>query len=60
MVGAPGDPAALARRLAAELARLGLPDPVVEVRPVGALERQATGKVRRFRPLEVAGVSRPA
>jgi phenylacetate-CoA ligase len=52
MVGAPGDPAALARRLAAE--------PVVEVRPVGALERQATGKVRRFRPLEVAGVSRPA
>jgi phenylacetate-CoA ligase len=26
----------------------------------GALERQDTGKVRRFRPLEVAGVSRPA
>jgi phenylacetate-coenzyme A ligase PaaK-like adenylate-forming protein len=60
VVGAPDDPAALARRLAAELARLGLPDPVVEVRPVGALERQATGKVRRFRPLEAAGVSRPA
>ena len=60
MVAAPADPAGLARRLAAELARLGLPDPVVEIRPVSALERQATGKVRRFRPLEVAGVSRPA
>ena len=50
----------LARRLAAELARLGLPDPAVEVRPVDTLERQPTGKVRRFRPLEPAEVSRPA
>jgi phenylacetate-coenzyme A ligase PaaK-like adenylate-forming protein len=60
VVGAPADPSALGRRLATELAHLGLPDPVVEVRPVATLERQDTGKVRRFRPLEVAGVSRPA
>jgi len=58
LVGAPTDPGALGRRLAAELARLGLPDPEVEVRPVATLERQDTGKVRRFRPLEVAAVSR--
>jgi phenylacetate-coenzyme A ligase PaaK-like adenylate-forming protein len=58
LVGAPADPGALGRRLAAELARFGLPDPAVEVRPVAALERQDTGKVRRFRPLEVAAVSR--
>jgi phenylacetate-CoA ligase len=60
VVGAPADPDGLARRLPGELARLGLPDPAVDVRPVDALERQATGKVRRFRPLEAAAVSRPA
>ena len=58
VVGAPADPPALARDLAAELARLGVPDPAVEVCPVDRLDRQATGKVRRFLPLEV--VSRPA
>jgi phenylacetate-CoA ligase len=57
-VGGPTDPAALARDLAAELAHLGVPDPAVEVRPVGHLDRQATGKVRLFLPLEM--VSRPA
>jgi phenylacetate-coenzyme A ligase PaaK-like adenylate-forming protein len=59
VVGAPADPAALARDLAAGLARMGVPDAAVEVRPVAALERQATGKVRRFLPLtavvELAG-----
>jgi hypothetical protein len=57
-VGAPADPAALGRAIAAELARLGVPDPAVEVRPVDRLERQAAGKVRLFSPLET--VSRPA
>jgi hypothetical protein len=32
---------------------------VVEVAVVDRLDRQATGKVRRFRPLEAAAVSRP-
>jgi hypothetical protein len=52
------DPDGLARALAAELARLGVPDPGVEVAVVDRLDRQGTGKVRRFRPLEAA-VSRP-
>jgi phenylacetate-coenzyme A ligase PaaK-like adenylate-forming protein len=60
LVGAPADPDGLARSMAAELARLGVPDPAVEVRVVATLERQDTGKARRFRPLETAGVSRPA
>jgi len=59
VVGAPADPAALGRALAGELARLGLPAPAVEGALVDAQERQDTGKVRRFRPLEAA-VSRPA
>jgi phenylacetate-CoA ligase len=60
VVGVPADPAALGRALARELAGLGLPDPAVEVRTVDQLERQATGKLRRFRPLEaVEAVSRP-
>jgi phenylacetate-CoA ligase len=54
-VGAPADPAALGEALAGELARLGLPAPAVEVALVDALERQDTGKVRRFRPLAVQG-----
>jgi phenylacetate-coenzyme A ligase PaaK-like adenylate-forming protein len=51
VVGAPADPAATGRALAAELARLSVPDPAVEVHRVDRLERQPTGKVRRFRPL---------
>jgi len=51
VVGAPADPAATGRALAAELARLGVPDPAVEVHRVDRLERQPAGKVRRFRPL---------
>jgi hypothetical protein len=60
VVGAPAGPAALGPAIAAELARMGVPDPAVEVAVVGRLERQAAGKVRRFVPLEAAGVSRPA
>jgi phenylacetate-CoA ligase len=60
VVGAPPGPAALGRAIAAELARMGVPDPAVEVAVVDRLERQAAGKVRRFVPLEAAGVSRPA
>jgi hypothetical protein len=59
LVGATAGPAALGRAVAAELARMGVPDPAVEVTVVDHLERQATGKVRRFRPLEAVGVSRP-
>ena len=60
VVGAPADPAALARALEAGLARMGVPGPTVEVRLVEGLERQATGKVRRFLPLAAAGASLPA
>jgi phenylacetate-CoA ligase len=60
VVGAPADPAALARGLEAGLARLGVPAPAVEVRLVDQLERQATGKVRRFLPLAPAAASLPA
>jgi ABC-type Co2+ transport system permease subunit len=60
VVGAPAGPAALARAVAAELARMGVPDPAVEVTVVDRLERQATGKVRRFLPLVAAGASLPA
>jgi phenylacetate-CoA ligase len=60
VIGAPTDPSAIGRAVATELARLGVPDPAVEVRVVDQLARLATGKVRRFRPLEAVGVSRPA
>jgi phenylacetate-CoA ligase len=60
VIGAPADPAATGRAIAAELARLGVPDPTVEVHLVDHLERQPTGKVRRFLPLEPAAASLPA
>jgi hypothetical protein len=56
-VGAPADPAALGRAVAAELAALGLPAPAVGVAVVDRLERQAVGKVRRFLPLPVASLA---
>src|SRR4030095_13014034 len=58
LVGAQGAPAALGRVVAAELARMGLADPAVEVTVVDHLERQATGKVRRFLPLPAASLAR--
>jgi len=45
---------ALARRLADSLARVGLPEPEVRVRRVDELPRSATGKLKRFVPLERA------
>jgi phenylacetate-CoA ligase len=48
LVGAPADPGSIARAIAAGLADAGLPDPSVNVHIVDALQRQATGKVRRF------------
>src|SRR4029453_3405765 len=59
VVGAPADPPALGRALALELARLGGPPPPLGARGGERRERQATGKVRLFSPLE-AVVSRPA
>jgi hypothetical protein len=46
--GGPIDTAGLAGRLAASLARAGVVDPEVAV---GAFERQASGKLKRFFPL---------
>jgi phenylacetate-coenzyme A ligase PaaK-like adenylate-forming protein len=59
VVGTPGDPAATGRAIAVGLARAGLPSPAVEVRVVDHLERQPTGKMRRFQPLVSLG-SRPS
>jgi len=50
-LGTFGDPVVTGQRLESELARLGVPSPCVTVRVVPALERQATGKIRRFVPL---------
>ena len=49
-----------ARSLEAELVRLGVGGPAVEVGLVDQLERQPTGKVRRFLPLTSLGASLPA
>ena len=50
-LGAFGDPVVTVQRLESELGRLGVPSPCVTVRVVPALERQATGKIRRFVPI---------
>jgi phenylacetate-coenzyme A ligase PaaK-like adenylate-forming protein len=50
-LGTFGNPVVTAQRLESELARLGVPSPCVTVRAVRALERQATGKIRRFVPI---------
>ena len=50
-LGAFGNPVVTVQRLESELGRLGVPSPCVTVRVVPALERQATGKIRRFVPL---------
>jgi len=47
----PVDCAALGEEMAANLARLGLADPLVTVVPVDRLDRPRTGKLRRFVPL---------
>jgi len=51
VVGAVGDAAAVAREIEAGLAGAGIADPSVAVHVVDELQRQDTGKVRRFVPL---------
>jgi phenylacetate-CoA ligase len=51
VVGTPGDPAATGQAIEKELSQLGVRRPSVTVRVVDGLERQPTGKVRRFLPL---------
>ena len=58
-VGRPGDPAATARSLTLALSRTGLPDPSVDVQVVDRLERQSTGKMRRFLPLIASHTGMP-
>jgi hypothetical protein len=54
--GRPGDPADIEGSITGELQRLGVREPVVTVRVVDRLERQQTGKMRRFVPLTTADV----
>lgn len=51
VIGSIADQSAAARTIAAELARMGVDDPAVAIRTVDRLERQPTGKVRRFLPM---------
>jgi phenylacetate-coenzyme A ligase PaaK-like adenylate-forming protein len=54
-VGAPADAHAIERAIAEQLQRLGVRNPVVTVRAVHQLERQDTGKMRRFVPRALKG-----
>ena len=47
----PVDIPALEAEIAGELARLGLPAPQITVTAVDRLERQSSGKLKRFVPL---------
>ena len=51
MTDGPVDTGRIGQQVATSLSRLGLPDPVVNVCAAAALERTATGKLRRFVPL---------
>ena len=51
----PADLPGLEAELVARLTELGVPSPKVSVTPVGLIERQSTGKLRRFVPLAGAG-----
>ena len=50
-IGSLDDPAATSRAIEAELSGLGVAGASVQVTPVAELERQETGKIRRFVPL---------
>jgi phenylacetate-coenzyme A ligase PaaK-like adenylate-forming protein len=50
-VGVPSDRDLVGRALAGELSRHGLASPSVQVRVVDGIERQSTGKMRRFVPM---------
>jgi hypothetical protein len=47
----PVDTGRMGLQISAALSRLGLIDPVINISLVAALERTATGKLRRFVPL---------
>jgi phenylacetate-coenzyme A ligase PaaK-like adenylate-forming protein len=51
VLGNPADPAGIARALADQLRRLGLPEPTIRIQTVSELDRLASGKVRSFIPL---------
>ena len=51
-IGTPAEPGLLERELCRELAALGVRSPAVNLRAVDALERQPTGKIRRFVPVQ--------
>ena len=51
VTGGPVDTGYLGQQVATALARLGLPDPVVNVSAAAGLDRTATGTLRRFAPL---------
>ena len=48
----PVDPDEIAREIAAALGRSGLDQPVVLVEPAASIPRLATGKLKRFIPLD--------
>jgi len=57
VIGAPIDPRAMERGICGELQRLGIRNPSVSVRTVDRLERQRTGKLRRFVPVSARDAS---
>jgi phenylacetate-coenzyme A ligase PaaK-like adenylate-forming protein len=57
-IGAIADPSRVERALEAELCRLGIEAASVALRCVDRLERQASGKMRRFVPLEISDTAR--
>jgi phenylacetate-coenzyme A ligase PaaK-like adenylate-forming protein len=57
VIGAPIDPRAMERGICSELQRLGIRNPAVSVRTVDRLERQRTGKLRRFVPVSARDAS---
>jgi phenylacetate-coenzyme A ligase PaaK-like adenylate-forming protein len=59
-IGVPADATAVERAIASELRRLGVRNPLVTVRAVNQLERQQTGKIRRFVSLSATAGPRPA
>jgi phenylacetate-CoA ligase len=57
VVGSADNSTDVAHAIEKELARLGVANPTVHIRVVDGFERQTTGKVRRFVPLDRANVS---
>jgi phenylacetate-coenzyme A ligase PaaK-like adenylate-forming protein len=56
-IGSPADAPGIEREIAGELRRLGVQDAVVTLHVVNQLERQHTGKMRRFVPLATTDAS---